>query len=224
MAIPFPIAQQSSLQPSDTHCGNSLTIIGSVCSAGDPNISKDLTILGDLSTTGSVTVDGVVEGNIYCTSLIITANGRVNGGIVAIQDVVVRGKVTGAIRSRRVLLKSSARVEGDIFYQRIGIEMGAHHDGMLHRTGDEHVCDEPNSPTLGNEDSYETAWDTAKSQSLAECQINGYEHPDDMHERQTRASSKRGGPNRRFSMYDFEQKRYREDALRHETGVLSPGE
>ena len=208
MTIPSPFAQQSSWQPiapnlsvrsaGDQHIGNSLTIIGSVHSLGDPNISNDQTLLGDLSTTGSVTLDGVIEGNIYCTSLIIMANGRVNGGIVALQDVIVQGKVTGAIRSRRVMLKSSAKVEGDIFYQRIGIDMGAHHDGMLHRTEYEHVCDEPSSPTLSNEDNSD--------------------------ERQTKASSNRGEPNRRFSMHDHEQKRYREDVLGHESGVCLPAE
>ena len=162
MAISFPFAQQSSLQPIDSHIGNSLTIIGSVRSAGDPNISNDLTILGDLSTTGSVTLDGVVEGNIYCTALIIMANGRVNGDIVAIQEVIVKGKVAGTIRSRRVMLQSSAKVVGDIFYHWIGIEMGAHHDGLLHRPEYEHVCDKPDSPTPGNEDNSEAACNTAK--------------------------------------------------------------
>ena len=188
------------------------------------SIDSHLTILGDLSTTGSITVDGVIEGNIYCTSLIIMANGRVNGDIVALRDVFVQGKVTGAIRSRLVMLTSSARVEADIFYERIGIEMGAHHDGTLHRTEDEHVCDEPNSPTPGNEDTSEATCDTVKSQSLAECEMKGDGHPDKIQERQTRANSNTGGPNWRFSMYDSEQKQCRENALRHECGVLSPGE
>jgi cytoskeletal protein CcmA (bactofilin family) len=62
----------------------------SVHSTGDSNISSDLTIIGDVSSTGSVTLDGTIEGNIYCTSLIVTANGRVNGGIIANQEVTER--------------------------------------------------------------------------------------------------------------------------------------
>jgi len=227
------IASNLSAHPAhDSNNSNSLTIIGSAHSAGDPNISTEQTILGDLSTSGIVRLDGVIEGNIYCTSLIIMVNGRVNGGIVANQEVIVQGKVTGSIRSPSVMLQSSAKVEGDILYQRIGIEMGARHDGMLHRTEDEHVSSEPNSPTPGKQDNSEATCNTTKivdqpkephfsnrptvsneSQSPAAHRINGHRHPDEMDERQTKASSNRGEPDRRFSMYDDKQKRYREDVL-----------
>jgi cytoskeletal protein CcmA (bactofilin family) len=139
MATPFPLSPASSLQP--------ITPSRSVHSTGDSNISNDLTIIGDVSSTGSVTLDGIIEGNIYCTSLIVTANGRVNGGIVANQEVTVLGKVTGTIRGRRVMLQSSAKVEGDIFHQGIGIEMGTRYDGTLRWTEDEHTFDEPSVPT-----------------------------------------------------------------------------
>ena len=135
MATPLPFPQQSSFQPVAQNL--------SAHSAGDSNISNDLTIIGDVSTSGSVTLDGVIEGNIYCTSLIVTANGRVNGGIIANQEVTVLGEVTGTIRGRRVMLQSSAKVEGDIFHQGIGIEMGTRYDGTLRWTEDEHAFDEP---------------------------------------------------------------------------------
>jgi cytoskeletal protein CcmA (bactofilin family) len=115
MATPFPHAQPSNLSP--IAAGRS-----SVHSTGDSNISNDLTIIGDVSSKGSVTLDGTIEGNIYCTSLVVTANGRINGGIVANQEVTVQGQVKGTIRGRRVMLQSSAKVEGDIFHQGIGID------------------------------------------------------------------------------------------------------
>jgi cytoskeletal protein CcmA (bactofilin family) len=110
-------------------------------SRSDSNISNDLTIIGDVSSTGSVTLDGTIEGNIYCTSMVVTANGRVNGGIVANHEVTVLGQVTGTIRGRRVMLQSSAKVQGDIFHQGIGIEMGTRYDGTLRWTEDEHAFD-----------------------------------------------------------------------------------
>ncbi len=138
MATPLPFPQPSNLQP--------ISPTQSVHSTVDSNISNDLTIIGDVSSKGSVTLDGVIEGNIYCTSLIVTANGRVNGGIVANQEVVVQGKVNGTIRGRRVMLQSSAMVEGDIFHQGIGIEMGTRYDGTLRWTEDEHAFAEPPTP------------------------------------------------------------------------------
>ena len=133
MATPFPLAQPSNL--------TSVAAGRGVHSSGDSNISNDLTIIGDVSSKGSVTLDGTIEGNIYCTSLIVTANGRINGGIVANQEVTVQGQVTGTIRGRRVMLQSSAKVEGDIFHQGIGIEMGTRYDGTLRWTEDEHAFD-----------------------------------------------------------------------------------
>jgi cytoskeletal protein CcmA (bactofilin family) len=47
-----------------------------VHSRGGSNISSDLTIIGDVSSTGSVTLDGTIEGNIYCTSMTVTVNRR----------------------------------------------------------------------------------------------------------------------------------------------------
>src|SRR5258706_1893112 len=134
MASPFPLSQPSNLMP--------FAAGRSVPSKGDSNISSDLTIIGDVSSTGSVTLDGTIEGNIYCTSLIVTANGSVNGGIIANQEVTVQGKVSGTIRGRRVMLQSSAKVEGDIFHQGIGIEMGTRYDGTLRWTEDEHAFDQ----------------------------------------------------------------------------------
>ncbi len=59
----------------------------------------------------------------------------------------MQGRVAGTIRGRRVMLQSSAKVEGDIFHQGIGIEMGTRYDGTLRWTEDEHAFDEPNFTT-----------------------------------------------------------------------------
>ena len=189
------------------------------------SIDSHLTILGDLSTTGSITVDGVIEGNIYCTSLIIMANGRVNGDIVALRDVFVQGKVTGAICSRLVMPTSSARVDADIFYERIGIER-APHPTMGRFTG-QRMSTFAMSRTLQRLATRTPPRPPAipsRASPWLNANMKGDGHPDKIQERQTRANSNTGGPNWRFSMYDFEQKQCREDALRHECGVLSPGE
>jgi cytoskeletal protein CcmA (bactofilin family) len=48
----------------------------------------------------------------------------------------VLGKVVGTIRGKRVMLHATARVEGDIYHQGIGIEMGTRYDGSLRWTED----------------------------------------------------------------------------------------
>lgn len=98
-------------------------------------ISSDLTIIGNVTSNGNVKLDGTIQGDMYCSSLVVSENGEIKGGIVA-NDVVVLGKVNGSIRGRRVMLHSSAHVEGDIFHQGIGIEMGTRYDGTLKWTDD----------------------------------------------------------------------------------------
>lgn len=101
--------------------------------SGGTIISSDLTIIGNVVSKGQVTLDGTIQGDMHCASLVVGENGEIDGGINA-NEVVVHGRVTGAIRGDRVMLQKTAHVEGDIFHQEIGIEMGTVFDGTLKRT------------------------------------------------------------------------------------------
>ncbi|MFP3921975.1 MAG: polymer-forming cytoskeletal protein [Dichotomicrobium sp.] len=99
-------------------------------------IGEDLTIIGNVTSKGNLKLDGKLQGDMHCASLIVSEKGRIDGGIVANNEVIVFGNVSGSIRSKRVMLHSTARVEGDIFHQGIGIEMGTRYDGTLKWTED----------------------------------------------------------------------------------------
>lgn len=99
-------------------------------------IGEDLTIIGNVRSKGNLKLDGKLKGDMYCASLIVSEKGRIDGGIVANNEVIVFGNVSGSIRSKRVMLHSTAHVEGDIFHQGIGIEMGTRYDGTLTWTED----------------------------------------------------------------------------------------
>jgi len=99
-------------------------------------IGEDLTIIGNVKSKGNLKLDGKLEGDMYCASLIVSEKGRIDGGIVANNEVIVFGNVSGSIRSKRVMLHSTAHVEGDIYHQGIGIEMGTRYDGTLRWTED----------------------------------------------------------------------------------------
>jgi cytoskeletal protein CcmA (bactofilin family) len=66
----------------------------------------------------------------------VSESGDIDGGIIANNEVIVLGKVVGTIRGKRVMLHATARVEGDIYHQGIGIEMGTRYDGSLRWTED----------------------------------------------------------------------------------------
>ena len=96
-------------------------------------ISADLTIIGNVYTQGKVILDGDIQGDLHCESLVVGENGDIKGGIIA-NEVTVLGRVFGSIRGNKVMLQSTSHVEGDIFHQGIGIEMGTVFDGTLKRT------------------------------------------------------------------------------------------
>ncbi|ABC22667.1 bactofilin family protein [Rhodospirillum rubrum] len=95
-------------------------------------ISADLTITGDLVSGGEIQIDGRVEGDIRCTSLIIGISGSVTGEIVA-ERLRMHGSVNGQINAKSVFLASTARMTGDISHESLAIEPGAFMEGHCRR-------------------------------------------------------------------------------------------
>jgi cytoskeletal protein CcmA (bactofilin family) len=83
---------------------------------------------GSVTAEGLVEVNGQVEGELHCTSLIISRQAHIAGTIRA-EQVVVDGTVEAPIQGGSVVLKSRAHVVGDIHHQSLAIESGAFFDG-----------------------------------------------------------------------------------------------
>ncbi len=98
-------------------------------------ISTDLTIQGNLKTSGDIQVEGTIEGDIRAHLLTVGQSATISGEVVA-DDIVVHGHVKGRVRGLKVRLTSSARVEGDIIHKTIAIESGAHFEGSVQRAED----------------------------------------------------------------------------------------
>ena len=77
-------------------------------------IGEDLTIRGNVTSKGEIQVDGEIEGDIRCGSLLLGDKSQVTGGVAA-EDVIVRGHIVGSIRGLRITLQAQSHVEGDIF-------------------------------------------------------------------------------------------------------------
>jgi cytoskeletal protein CcmA (bactofilin family) len=91
-------------------------------------IAKGLKIVGSVTAEGLVEVNGQIDGELHCTSLVIARGAHVSGTVAAAR-VVVDGKVEGPIQGGDVFLKSQAHVVGDIHHQSLAIERGAYFDG-----------------------------------------------------------------------------------------------
>ena len=98
-------------------------------------LSSDLTIIGNVQTTGDIQIEGRVEGDIRAHLLTVGESATVKGEITA-DDVIVNGRVIGRLRGLKVRLTSTARVEGDVIHKTIAIESGAHFEGSVQRQDD----------------------------------------------------------------------------------------
>ena len=93
-------------------------------------IGSDVTIIGNITSDGEIQLDGTVEGDFKTTTLIIGTQGTFEGKVSA-ETIIVMGEVSGEIRGRSVRLEKSAIVKGDLFYETISVEVGAHIEGSM---------------------------------------------------------------------------------------------
>jgi cytoskeletal protein CcmA (bactofilin family) len=98
-------------------------------------LSSDMTVTGNMKTSGDIQVEGTIEGDIRAHLLTVGESATIRGEIVA-DDVVINGRVIGRVRGLKVRLTATARVEGDIIHKTIAIESGAHFEGSVQRQED----------------------------------------------------------------------------------------
>jgi cytoskeletal protein CcmA (bactofilin family) len=109
-------------------------------------IDDQLAISGDISTDGTVRVDGRIEGSLHrADTLIIGAGGVVVGNVQA-REVVIGGELTGSMMvSGRVEVQKTATVRGDIRAAAVALEEG----GTVHGHVMVHSLDAGEMPTIG---------------------------------------------------------------------------
>jgi cytoskeletal protein CcmA (bactofilin family) len=103
-------------------------------------IGEDLVITGNVTSRGEIQLDGQLHGDIHCVSLVLGESSQLEGGVIA-EEVVLRGRLIGSVRARRVTLQSTCHVEGDLVHQSLAIEQGAFFEGKSRR------ADDPLSPS-----------------------------------------------------------------------------
>jgi cytoskeletal protein CcmA (bactofilin family) len=96
-------------------------------------IGKTLLIKGEITGSGSVNIEGKVEGSIELPDDRVTVgrNGRVSANIAA-QDIVVLGEVLGSCKATDHLhIRSEGSLYGDVVVARISVEEGAYLTGSI---------------------------------------------------------------------------------------------
>ena len=95
-------------------------------------LGKEIKIIGKISSKGAVQLDGILEGEITASKLVIEKSAKVVGSVTS-EDLVIKGRIIGPVFGKKVRFGSSARVEGDTFHETIAIEDGAYYEGSIRR-------------------------------------------------------------------------------------------
>jgi len=95
---------------------------------GKTVIGQGFKIMGSVNAEGVVQVNGKIEGELNCASLIVTPGAEILGTVTA-EHVEVNGTIEGPIYGGDVVLRSKAHVVGDIHHQSLTIGKGAYFEG-----------------------------------------------------------------------------------------------
>jgi cytoskeletal protein CcmA (bactofilin family) len=90
----------------------------------------DIHIKGDVVASADLHIDGRVEGDVTCTSLVQGESGEIVGAVKA-ESARLAGTVRGTISVRELVVLKSARIYGDVHYDALTIEQGAQVDGRF---------------------------------------------------------------------------------------------
>ena len=97
-------------------------------------VSETCHVEGDLSTTGNLTIAGIIDGNIVSQRLVILDTGTINGNIESAK-VEVEGQINGNIQGNNIYLGKNALIKGDIyFFESLRTEEGADVDGYIKKS------------------------------------------------------------------------------------------
>lgn len=95
-------------------------------------LGSEVTVTGNIGGQGNLHIDGRVDGDVNCASLIIGSAGQVNGNITA-DEAKIAGSVTGTVSAKVLTIEASARIVGDLSYDSVSVETGAQVDGRVKR-------------------------------------------------------------------------------------------
>ena len=93
-------------------------------------LGSDLAIKGDIKASADLHIDGTIEGDISCTSLVQGETSKVIGAVKA-ETARLAGTVEGSITVRELVILKTARIIGDVFYDALTIEQGAEVEGRF---------------------------------------------------------------------------------------------
>ena len=101
--------------------------------SGRSYVGETLQIEGNLRTSGSLDIAGLVNGNIYVSDVTITETGSITGTLEATK-IEINGHIQGKIIADDVVIGKTAVIKGDVYFKNtLKTEEGADIDGYIKR-------------------------------------------------------------------------------------------
>ncbi len=93
-------------------------------------IGADVTITGDIRATVDLHIDGRIQGDVTCASLVQGEGSHIIGAIEADQ-ARLSGAIEGSLNVKTLVIEAKARIKGDVSYESLSMAVGALVDGRL---------------------------------------------------------------------------------------------
>jgi len=101
--------------------------------SGRSYVGETMQLEGDLRTSGSIDVAGLINGNIFVSEMTVAETGSIRGSVEA-TAIEINGHVAGKISAETVIVGKTAVIKGDIFFKNtLKTEEGADIDGYIKR-------------------------------------------------------------------------------------------
>jgi cytoskeletal protein CcmA (bactofilin family) len=93
-------------------------------------IASDVEITGNLSARVDLHIDGKVQGDVSCGSLVQGESSVITGKVIA-ETARLSGRVDGSIEATELVIEASARISGDVIYENLTIAPGGQVEGKF---------------------------------------------------------------------------------------------
>ena len=101
--------------------------------SGRSFVGETLQLEGDLRTSGSLDIAGLINGNVYVLEATITETGSVRGSVEATK-IEINGHIQGKIIADAIVIGRNAVIKGDVYFKNtLKTEEGADIDGYIKR-------------------------------------------------------------------------------------------
>jgi len=93
-------------------------------------IGADVLITGDIRATVDLHIDGRIQGDVTCATLVQGEGSHIAGAVEADQARLA-GTIEGTLKVKSLVIEAKARIRGDVSYETLSMAVGAEVDGRL---------------------------------------------------------------------------------------------